>query len=91
MITVIRHGVLESNTVDTVSVGVDADFIEVLNRGTDDIYFRFDGTDPEIDGNNSEIVPAGTALEVPRKASGNAVVKIISAGTPDYTVRGIVR
>jgi hypothetical protein len=87
----VKHGTLTSNTVETVNLGHDADFVEVLNRGTFAVYFRFDGTDPTVDGDDSEIVPPGTALEIARKAAGNAVVKLVSPGVCNYTVRGVKR
>jgi hypothetical protein len=44
-----------------------------------------------VDGNDVEIVTAGTALEIDRRAAGNVTVKLVSTGTPDYTVRGVAR
>lgn len=87
----VKHGTLTSNTVATVDLGVDADTVEVVNRGTQDIYFRIDGTNPTVAGDDCEIVTAGTALEVTRKAAGNATAKLISTGAAAYTVRGVAR
>jgi hypothetical protein len=91
MITVVRHGVVAPESVETVSVPVDADTIEVLNRGSEDIYFTIDKSTPTVNGNNCEIVTAGTALEVTRKAAGNAVVKLVATGECAYSVRGVSR
>jgi len=91
MQTAVRHGALTAATVATVALPLDADTIEVLNHGDVALYFRIDGTNPTVDGNDAEIVPAGTALEVNRKAAGNASVKIISSGTPAFSVRGVKR
>lgn len=87
----VKHGTLTPNTVATVTVGVDADYVEVVNRGEQDIYFRIDGTNPAVDGDDSEIVPAGTAFEIPRRGAGNASVKLVSTGAAAYTVRGVAR
>lgn len=87
----VRHGSTTSNTVETVNLGHDADFVEVVNRGAVNLYFRFDGPNPSVDGDDSEIVTPGTALELFRKDSGFAVVKLVSASGADYTVRGVKR
>jgi hypothetical protein len=87
----VRHGATTSNTVATVNLGHDADTVEVVNRGAADLYFRFDGENPTVAGNDTEIVTPGTALEVARRASGNAVVKLVSASGVAYTVRGVKR
>jgi hypothetical protein len=91
MQTAVRHGALTAETVATVALPLDADIVEVVNRGNTDIYFTADGTAPTVDGNDVEIVTAGTALEVQRRAAGNATVKLVSTGTPAYTVRGVAR
>lgn len=88
---VVRHETLTPNIAATVSLGVDADYVEVLNRGAFDLYFTIDGTTPTIGGNDVEIVPAGTALEVSRKAPGNATVKLVAPGSVAFTVRGVKR
>lgn len=88
---VVRHGTLTADTVETVALGADADTVEVVNRGEDEIFFRIDGTSPTVAGDDSEVVPAGTALEVDRRASGNATVKLVSSGAADFTVRGVAR
>jgi len=87
----VRHGETTAEVVSTVNLGHDADFVEVLNLGTDNLYFRFDGPDPAVDGNDSEIVPGGTTLELFRKQAGNAVVKLVSEGAVKFTVRGVQR
>ena len=87
----VRHGETVGYVVETVNLGHDSDSVEVLNRGSFDLYFRLDGSDPVVDGNNSEIVPVGSALEVLRVASGNATVKLISEDDVKYSVRGIKR
>jgi hypothetical protein len=91
MQTAVRHGALTANTVATVALPIDADTVEVVNRGDADIFFTINGTVPTVDGNDVEIVTAGTALEIDRRAAGNVTVKLVSTGTPDYTVRGVAR
>ena len=88
---VVRHGSLTAETVETVNLPVDADTVEVLNRGNKALFFRLDDVNPTISGDDCEIVPAGTAFEVARKAPGHTTVKIVSESAGDYTVRGVTR
>jgi hypothetical protein len=77
---------LAANVVDSVSFE-DADhfgYAEVLSDGTAAIYVSVDGTDPTVSGSNTYIVPAiASARVVP---VGEKPVKLISAGTPTYSV-----
>lgn len=85
-----QHQTLTANTVDTVTLDGDYDTVEVFNRGsTGDIYFRVDGTAPTVGGAGSFIVTPGMSLIVDPPTSGNSVVKLISSGTPPYSVTGV--
>jgi hypothetical protein len=86
----VRHGTLVATTVTTVTLGQDWDYLEVVNRnGTAEIYFTVGGATPTVGGADCEVVPAAIgAVEVKVNAAGPTVVKLISAGTPAYTVRG---
>jgi hypothetical protein len=80
---------LVASTVDTVTYADDCDMIEVLNiDGASPIYFRVDGTNPVVAGTGAYVVPAsaGAALEVTIPTAGGTIVKLISAGTPTYSV-----
>lgn len=84
------HAVLAANTIDTVTLtNTQTDEVEIVNRtGTAEIYFTTDGTDPTIGGANTNVLPAAMCsivVGVRRSASG-AVVKLLSAGTPAYSV-----
>ncbi len=88
----VRHGTLVANSVTTVSVP-DLGFgsIEILNRDTTaEIYFLFNKTgvttDPTVGGNDCEVVVALSALTVDAP-QGAFTVKLLSAGTPKYSVR----
>ena len=80
---------LVASTVDTVTfTGYDAPEIEILSDGTEDIYVSFgSASTPTVGGTVCYRVPAGSASAVfePR-TSGDTVVKLISAGTPLYSV-----
>lgn len=84
----IRHGALEADAVTTIDLATDFGKCEVLNRGDVDIFFRVDGTDPEVDGDNCEVVPAGQWAVVEVTTNGPTIVKLISSSTPSYSVRG---
>jgi len=85
----IRAKTLTAATVDTVTFDRDCDAVEVYKDGPA-VYFTVDGSTPTVAGNNSYELP-GTgegALEVEVPTSGDTVVKLISSGTPTYSVTG---
>jgi hypothetical protein len=84
---------LAAGTVDTVTFQRDCNTVEVLSiDGAAAIYFTVDGSTPTVGGANTYLVPAVIgALEVDVPTAGNAVVKLISAGTPSYSVTGSAR
>lgn len=84
-----KHTTLTAATVDTVTLTGGWDAIEVMNRGTDDIYFSVDGTTPTVAGDNSFVVRAAEALVVPAKTV-NDVVKLISTSATAYSVTGLM-
>lgn len=85
----IRHGTLTADTVASVDLGVDVGEVDVCNvDGAAAIYFRVDGTNPTVAGNDSYVIPAalGASARVPVTSDGNTVVKLISVGTPAYSI-----
>jgi hypothetical protein len=94
-----RHGTLTANTVATVSIpdrpsvtGVDGRVrsrvwltLTILNRGNTAIFLRFDGVDPTVAGNDTDVVLPNSALEIPWVKSNVSVRLISSAATP-YSV-----
>ncbi len=85
----VRHVTLVADTVTPVQLHINAGRIEVLNRtGTAEVYFTTDNSAPTVGGDNCHVLPAAiSALEVPDEINGLAVVKLISSGTPDVSVR----
>lgn len=91
---------LVAGTVDTVTFELGAQGtpgwarvpkrIEVLTDGADDIYVTVDGSTPTVGGANCWRVPAAagaTVIDVSDDDPEDAVVvKLISAGTPEYSV-----
>ena len=82
-------GTLVADTVATESFTQRcADFVVVhMVSGSDPIYFTLDGSTPSVEGANCLVVFAGTpsrSVQIPTADAQE--VKLISAGTPDYTV-----
>lgn len=87
----IKHGTLVAATVATVTLDRDYDIVEVLNRGDDEIFFRVDKTNPAVDGDDAYVVVSGQWVQVSVPGSaGSTNIRLISAGTPEYTVTGVV-
>lgn len=93
-----QHKTLVADTVTTVTFDRPYDRVEVMivrDPGVEPVYFRTDGTDPGVEVDGSQVTPAVIgSLEVPvRPVTVNgakvAQVKVISAGTPKISVRGI--
>lgn len=87
----IVHGTLTANEVEEVALTEDALKVEILNRdGADEIYYLVDpgDEDPEVEGENCEVLVAAINAQTQRsRARSTTTVKLISAGTPKYTVR----
>lgn len=80
---------LVANTVDTVTfTGLDVPEVEIVSDGTADIFVMFGASSvPTVNGTDCWLVPAaaGSSILSPR-TSGDTVVKLISSGTPTYSV-----
>ncbi len=97
--THVHSGTLTASTVTTVSLDEPYENIVVYNRSasTDEIWIRNDGTNPTVAGDDCYLVPAGKSVSIPaitsiaQKADGSipgSTVKLISSGTPSFTVEG---
>lgn len=89
-----RHGTLVANTVATVALSVantpgeNQESFErcvVFARGTGDVFVRTDGVNPTVGGNDTFVVPANTRREI-HLSGTSADIRLISSGTPGYTV-----
>jgi hypothetical protein len=83
------HRTLAAATVDRLTFGGNFGQVEVLNRsGAAEIYFTVDGADPTVGGSSTHVLPATiSALVVRSGGRANTTVKLISSGTPTYSVR----
>lgn len=88
------HGTLVGATVDTVTLQYPgASLFEVVNRdATSTIFVTYSksGTPatPTVGGNDTFVVPPNSAKQLAFGLTGasNLVVKLISSGTPAYSV-----
>lgn len=79
---------LAANIVDTVTFGRNVDQVTVLSDGSADLYYTLDGSTPTVAGPRTYRLPAG-GLAVDERVAPRTVdvVKLISAGTPTYSVQ----
>ena len=83
-----KHATLAAATVDSVTLTANYSSVEVMNRGTaGDVYFTVDGSTPVSGADDTFVVVPGGSLAVASSSSSD-VVKLISSGTPAYTVTG---
>jgi hypothetical protein len=86
--------VLVASTVDTVTfTASDRARVRVYNdTGTAAIFFTVDGSTPTVNGANTYRVPAsgGAYMDVEVLTGSATVVKLISSGTPVYSVEGSI-
>lgn len=79
---------LVAATVDTVTFGDDLRNVTIINEGTTGIYFTVDGSTPTVGGAASLYAPPTSTTSVASAIGGGTVVKLISSGTPKYSVSG---
>jgi hypothetical protein len=79
------HATLVAATADTVTLsGGGRKAAEIVNHGTDAIYFRTDGTAAVSAADENEVVIGSERLSIWLGDDGE--VSVISAGTPTYSV-----
>jgi Chitobiase/beta-hexosaminidase C-terminal domain len=87
------HETLAATTEDDVTITDPQVDVAVTNRsGSAEIYFTIDGSTPTVGGENTFVLPAATcSREVSSDKFNTAtpVVKLISTGTPDYSVESL--
>jgi len=81
---------LAAGVVDTVTFQDAIGGIEVLTDGSAAVYFSVNGTTPTIGGTNTYKIPAAGGVvtrnvnPVPNEPA--AIISLLSAGTPTYSV-----
>jgi hypothetical protein len=84
----VKHQTLSANVVDVVTLTAKFKAVEVLNRGSADIYFRVDGTAPTVAGDDCFVVVASASLQVPSLDESD-VVRLIASSSCAYSVTGV--
>ena len=94
-VTACKHQTLAASTVDTVNFG-GAESVVVQNRGASgDIYCTVGmnsatAATPTVAGDDTIVVVANSAITISRPDEGVVTsVKLISSGTPSYSVMGL--
>jgi hypothetical protein len=87
------HSTLTASTVDTVTFTTSWQVARVINvTGTSVIYFTVDGSTPTVAGANCRVLPAVAGFVdqagLDSTATTPGSVKLISAGTPGYSIIG---
>lgn len=81
---------LTPGQVDKVQLADDANVIEVITDQTDDVFVRYDGVDPAIDGAGAFRIPASMGvreLAIPTAyAEGGVELRLIAASAVSYSV-----
>lgn len=87
--TFAKHGTLTAATVATVTLTAPGPTLLIINKSsTDTIYYTF-GTapgDPTAAGDDTYCVPPGAGKRHKQGPFVTLIVKLISAGTPTYSV-----
>lgn len=93
----IWSGTLVASTPRTVELGRDYKGVEVLSiDGTAAIWITIGSVanppkTPAAFQADADVIPATiSSVEIPSTISGNTVVKLFSAGTPQVSVRGLL-
>lgn len=83
-----KHGQLVAATVTTLAIDAYMIQITVTNRSqTGEIYFTVDGTTPVV-GADGTYLCLGSRVVSPPSVPSATTVKLLSTGTPLYTVEG---
>jgi hypothetical protein len=86
------HGTLVGSAVDTITLLTNPAVVEIVNvSGATAIYYTVDGSAPTVGGVNTRVVPAaaGARDRVNISPDATGVVKLISSGTPTYSVEPV--
>lgn len=84
---------LVASTVDTVTFDRDCEYVRVtFESGSAAISISVNGTPPTVNGAGTYRLraSAGASIEIPIPTAGDTVVKLISSGTPTYSVEGSI-
>lgn len=85
----IKHGTLVADEVTPVVISPSSGTAEVtIVSDPAAIYFRCDGVDPVVGGDDCEVVPAGLGAALAVDLPSPFDIRLLSEGTPTYSVKG---
>jgi hypothetical protein len=87
-----QHFTLVANTPKVVTLDANYGVVEITNvDGAAVIYVSTDGTtNPTVAGDGFDVLPATiNSVDLKDGSTGTSVVRLISAGTPFVSVRGL--
>lgn len=89
MAVLIQSGTTTANTVSTVTFSTYYPHVEIVNRGASELWFRVDGTDPTIAGDECDVIPAYSYKDtINNKNLSNTVISLLSTSAVSFTVLG---
>lgn len=74
-------------TADSVTFDSREGAVQVISDGTADIYFTTDNSAPTVAGPKTYRLPAGERTRTVTPVFVPTVIKLISSGTPHYSVQ----
>lgn len=80
-----KYATLSNGSVSQIAMTTKTSRVQVVNvTGSVAVYFRVDGTNPTVAGDNTYVLPAvaGASVTVDVDIDSLPVVKFIAAGTP---------
>lgn len=77
---------LAANVVDAVNFADDPGEVEIVSDGAAKLYVTVDGTAPTVSGDATYLLPAVPCSRVIAHPGDPRAVKLISVGTPVYSV-----
>lgn len=84
------HATLTASSVSTINLNSQYyRKIEIVNRGDVEAFYTLDDSTPTVEGDNSIVLPARSAVVEEWYGDTTPTVKIISTGTPKISVRGV--
>lgn len=84
----VHNKTLAANIVDAINFDVDPSAVEIQTDGAAAIYVTTDGSTPTVGGANTHLIPAIAGSRFIRHG-GDRGLRLISAGTPTYSVTKI--
>lgn len=97
----VAHQTTAANAVSVVTLTSAWNTVEVVNRGTTELFVRTDGTAPTVGGDDCDVVPGSSAISLPVLVNAandpgsrqpgrttTTVVQVTSSAAVAFTVSG---